>query len=269
MLNSIRKYSPILFVSFLFANAAGADDHRTHDSGLHFSHPFVSESPSPDSKIRADYALMKETDEEDALIHRVDLIGEYAPARWVSVEIALPYTIADRDEEANRHNLDNMEVALKLASFAFEDEGLLLGGDLEVGLPTGNSSNDIGSDRPVMLEPFVDFGLKKGDFELVGFLQFGFPENENENADDPDWELGWNASLLYHATPRIEALIEFDGERVWGGEEDGETVAHVSPGLKLQPLDDSGFQIGTGISLPITNDEEFDLRWLLSVFYHF
>ena len=267
MLNSILKHSPILFVSFLLASAAGADEHRPHDSGLHFSHPLVSESPSPDSKIRADYALMKETNEEDALIHRVDLIGEYAPARWVSVEIALPYTIADRDEEANRHNLDNMEVALKLASFAFEDEGLLLGGGLEVGLPTGNSSNDIGSDRLVMIEPFVDFGLKRAGFELVGFLKFGFPANEN--SDDPDWELGWNASLLYHATPWLEPILEFDGERVWGGEEDGETVAHVSPGFKLKPLADSDFKIGTGISLPITNDEEFDLRWLLSVFYHF
>jgi hypothetical protein len=267
MISSVRKFSSILFISFIFANAAGADDHRIHDSGLHFSHPLVSESPTPDSKIRADYALMKETDEEDALIHRVDLIGEYAPARWVSVEIALPYTIADRDEEANRHNLDNMKVALKLANFAFEDEGLLLGGGLEVGLPTGNSSNDIGSDRLVEIEPFVDFGLMKNDFELVGFLKFGFPANEN--SDDPDWELGWNASLLYHATPWLEPILEFDGERVWGGEEDGETVAHVSPGLKLKPLADYDLKIGTAISLPITNDEEFDLRWILSVFYHF
>ncbi len=267
MISSIRKFTSVLFVWLIAVCAARADDHRTHDSGLHFSHPLVSESPSPDSKIRADYALMKETAEADALVHRVDLIGEYAPVRWVSFELDLPYTIADRDEEDNRHNLDNIEVALKLASFVFEDEGLLLGGGLELGLPTGNSSNDIGSDRLVMIEPFVDFGLKKGDFELVGFLQFGFPENEN--ADDPDWELGWNASLLYHATPQIEAILEFDGERVWGGEEDGETVAHVSPGLKIRPLDDPGFKIGTAISLPITNDEEFDLRWLLSVFYHF
>ena len=267
MIGSIRMISSVLFVSLIVASAARADGHRIHDSRLHFSHPLVSESPSPDSKIRADYALTKETAEEDALIHRVELNGEYAPVRWVSFEINLPYTIADRDEEANRHNLDNLEAALKLASFAFEDEGVLFGGGLEVGLPTGNSSNDIGSDRLVMIEPFVDFGVKKGDFELIGFLQFGFPENEN--AEDPDWELGWNASLLYHATPRIEVILEFDGERVWGGEEDGETVAHVSPGLKLRPLGDPGFKIGTAISLPITNDEEFDLRWLLSVFYHF
>ena len=210
---------------------------------------------------------MHQTAEEDALVHRVNLEAEYALFRWMSFEIDLPYTIADRDEESNRHNLDNMEVAIKLASFIFEDEGLLLGSGLEVELPTGNSSNDIGSDRLVTIEPFVDFGLKKGDLEVVGFLSFGFPENDN--SEDPDWELGWNASLLYRATPRLAAILEFDGERVYGGEEGGETVAHVSPGLKVKPFRSPHFEIGTGISLPITNDEEFDLRWIFSAFYHF
>lgn len=267
MFSSIRKIPSLLFVSFLVVSTARADDRGVHDSALHFTHPLVSESPSPDTKIRFDYALMKETAEEDARVHRVNFEAEYAPARWISFEIDLPYTIADRDEEGNRHNLDNLEVALKLASFMFEEDGVLLGGGLELGLPTGNSSNDIGSDRRVMIEPFVDVGVKKGDFEAVGFLEFGFPENENRA--DPDWELGWNVSLLYPATARIVAILEFDGERVWGGEESGETVAHVSPGLKLRPFDDPAFEIGTGVSLPITNDEEFDLRWVFSAFYHF
>ncbi len=210
---------------------------------------------------------MKETAEEDALIHRVIFEGEYAPVRWMSFEIEIPYTVADRDEEPNRHNLDDLEVAIKLANFVFEDEGVLLGGGLELGLPTGNSSNELGSDRRIMIEPFVDVGWKRGDFEVIGFLKFGFPENEA--ADDPDWELGWNTSLLYHATPVLASVLEFDGERVWGGEEDGETVAHVSPGLRMNPLADHDFAVGTGVSIPITNDEEFDLRWSISIFYHF
>lgn len=267
MSGSIRNARSILLVLFSAANAAQADDLGAGEPGLHFSHPLVSESPSPDTKVRSDYALMKETVEEDALVHRVTLEAEYAPFRWMSFEIDLPYTVSDRDEESNRHNLDNLELAIKLASFIFEDESVLLGGGLEVELPTGNSSNDIGSDRLVTIEPFVDVGVKKGDLEVVGFLSFGFPENDN--SEDPDWELGWNASLLYRATPRLTAILEFDGERVWGGEEDGETVAHVSPGLKLRPFSSPNFEIGTGISLPITNDEEFDLRWIFSAFYHF
>jgi hypothetical protein len=210
---------------------------------------------------------MKETAEEDATVHAVAIEAEFAPVRWLSLEVSLPYVIADRDEENNAHNLDNLEVAVKLASFVFEDEGILLGGGLELGLPTGNSSNDIGSDRLVMIEPFVDFGVKKGAFEVVGFLKFGFLVNEN--SEDADWELGWNASLLYRTAPWLAVILEFDGERVWGGEESGENIAHVSPGFRIRPCDDPGFEIGTGISLPITNDEEFDLRWTLSAFYHF
>ena len=69
--------------------------------------------------------------------------------------------------------------------------------------------------------------------------------------------------------PVLAGILEFDGERVWGGEEDGETVAHVSPGLRMNPLADHDFAVGTGVSIPITNDEEFDLRWIVSIFYHF
>ena len=118
-----------------------------------------------------------------------------------------------------------------------------------------------------MIEPFVDVGVKHGDLEAIGFLKFGFPGNEN--GEDLDWGLGWNASLLYHVTPRLAGILEFDGERVWGGEEDGETVADVTPGIRLNPFSERDLAVGTGISLPITNDEEFDLRWILSIFYHF
>ena len=168
MLGSIRYVFCILVLVLAVPAAVRADDHDhagDHEAGqatLHFAHPLISESPSPDTKVRADYALAKETAEEDALIHQVTLEGEYAPVRWMSFEIDVPYTVADRDDEPNRHNLDNLEVAIKLANFSLEDEGILLGGGLELGLPTGNSSNDIGSDRLVVIEPFLDMGQDPG-----------------------------------------------------------------------------------------------------------
>ncbi len=252
---------------FVVADSARADHPRTTDEELHFSDPIFSESPSPDTKIRIDYSLRKETKEERALLHRARIEAEYSPIRWLSFEFDLPYTVADRDEEPNRHNVDDLEAAIKLASFLLEERGILFGGGLEFELPTGNSDNEIGTDRLVEIEPFVDVGVKYGSLEVIGFVAFGLPVNSN--AEDSDWELSWNASLLYPLIPRVEAILEFDGERVWGGEEDGETVAHVSPGLKVMPFEDHALAIGSGISLPITNDEEFDLRWTFSVFYHF
>lgn len=267
MIRPVRFLIGFMLVALDPASLVHAHEDSFQPAELHFAHPVISESPSPDSKVRGDYTLTKRTGDERALDHGVRFEGEYAPFRWMSFEVNLPYVVADRDERSNRQGLDDMEVAIKLASFALEDSGILLGGGMEFGLPTGNSNNDIGSDRVVMIEPYLDLGIKFADFETIGFLKFGFPENEN--GSDPDWELGWNASLLYHVTPSVAGMLEFDGERISGGEEDGETVAHVTPGLRVHPFEDHRLAFGTGISLPITNDEEFKLRWILSVFFHF
>ena len=93
-----------------------------------------------------------------------------------------------------------------------------LGGGIEFGLPTGDDSKGIGSDHTLVVEPFLDCGYQLGHLETVGFLSFGIPTNTNSD-DEADVELGWNLSLLYHVSARIEVLLEFDGERVFGGEE--------------------------------------------------
>jgi len=229
--------------------------------------PLVTENPLPETRLRFDYALKKETHERDATDHVMRLDAEFAPVRGLSFEVQLPYIVSDRDEEANRHNLADLKVIAKFASFVLEDEGVLLGGGLDLEMPTGNSENDIGSDRLVMIEPFVSAALSREFLETIAILQFGIPANEN--SEDPDWTIGWNLSLLAHISPMFAGLLEFDGERGFGGHEDGETIVNVTPGLRWNPSDDPGLWFGTGVSLPLTNDEEFDVRWVLSAFYEF
>ena len=60
-----------------------------------------------------------------------------------------------------------------------------------------------------------------------------------------------------------------DGERVFGGDEDGFDVVNITPGVKIRPSDDSSFQIGLGVSLPLTSDREFHAMPVLSAFWHF
>jgi hypothetical protein len=246
------------------ASQAEAD----HSKDLHFSHPLFGESPSPDTKVRADYFFKNEAAEATGESHTARFLAEYALRRWASIEASIPFTVRDPDHESSERHLDTVEIALKLASFAFSEQGLLLGGGLELGLPTGDSSKEIGSSHIVEVEPFLDFGLKRGDLELTGFLSAGIPTNENGD-DEADVELGWNASLLYHFYSRVELLLEFNGERVFGGEEAGHSSAVVAPGLKLAPMRDQKLKIGVGVGLPISNDKDFDALALVSVFYHF
>ncbi len=86
---------------------------------------------------------------------------------------------------------------------------------------------------------------------------------------EADVELGWNASLLYHLSSQVELLLEFNGERVFGGEESGHSTAAIAPGVKLAPMRDQNLMIGVGVGLPISNDEDFDALVVFSVMYHF
>jgi hypothetical protein len=135
------------------ASAAAPADRDAHDhfghSAVHFAHPLVAESPTPDTKLRFEYRYSRETEEEDANRHTLGLEAEYAFARWVSLELGVPYTFLDPDEGGSENGFDTVELAVKLASFAFAEKGLVLGGGLELGLPTGDDAKGIGSDHIV------------------------------------------------------------------------------------------------------------------------
>lgn len=250
------------------ASAGGAErSAEGSPPALSFAYPLFSDTPSPNTTARFDYRLTKRTAGGDALDHQLRLEGEFAPVRWLGLGAMLPYTISDRDDTDNRYNLDDMEVELKLASFVLEEHGILLGGGMAAELPTGSSENEIGSDRLVWLRPFLDAGIRRGPFEATGFLRFALPVNENGR--DPDWALSWNSAFLLHAAPIAAVVFELDGERSWGGEEDGEEIVNATPGLRWSPADDPKLWFSTGIRIPVTHDDDFDLRWQISAFYHF
>lgn len=138
---------------------------------------------------------------------------------------------------------------------------------MALGLPTGNDSKGIGSDNIVELEPFADFGVKIHDFQVIGFLSMGFPVNQKGDQNEGD-ELAYALSMLYHLGSVVEILLEFDGETVLNGEEDGESVLNIDPGIKFAPFKSKDFKFGFGAGFPLTNDKEFEYRLIGSVFYH-
>ena len=243
--------------------------------GLHFAHPLITESPSPDTKIRLDYFFLNDVTEEhedgEVEIHSestIRLEAEYAFNRNVSIELDVPYTFIDPEDGSSENHFNNIDIGLKLASFIFEQYGLLLGGGIEFGLPTGDDKEDIGSDHILDIEPFLSMGYKYDKLEFVSFLSLGFPVNQDDDEDESD-EFGYNASLLYHLGDSLQVLVEIDGEVALNGEEDGESVLNIDPGIKIKPFSNKDIAIGFGAGFPVTEDESFDYRLIGSLFYHF
>ena len=230
---------------FMFVCPCGetvwAQEHPSHshdDTILELSHPLIAGSPITETKVRLDYVFSNEpgkADEAGAGRHTLRFGAEYAFTPWLSLELAAPYTFLKPDEGKNTDRLDNVKVSLHYANYAFAQHGLLLGGGIELGLPTGNEDKGIGSNHVVEIAPFVDFGYKRDRLEIVGFTFFGLPFNDENVAD---LELDWNLSALYHMAPRIQALLEFNGEHVFGGEESGVDVINATPGIKIEPFAD-------------------------------
>lgn len=265
--SKLRTWALSLLLAIMTPSSfALAGEPSGHQHGLHFSHPLVTESPSPDTKIRIDFIA---TDEPDGNEYTAQLELEYAFARWISFEVTLPYTFARPDAGENHSNLDTVEVALKLASFALEKYGVLLGGGLELGLPTGDDREGIGSNNETEIEPFLFAAWQKGSFEAVTFLTFTIPVHQSKDErDEVDLELGVNISFLYHLGDAITAMLEFDGKTILEGTKE-QTVVNITPGIKLRPIRDVPLDIGVGVSVPISHDKKFDVRTLVSAFYHF
>ncbi len=265
--------------------AAAHDDDGHHEAPLHFSHPLFTESPSPDTKLRLDWFYARlpgegeeagAADEEGGLLaapadfHTFRLEAEYAFSPSLSIEVDIPVSIRNPAEGlAQVSAVDTLEVGLKYANFAFAEHGLLLGGGIEFGLPTGSDGKGIGSDHIVEIEPFIDFGFKRGSFELVGFVAVGLPVNDRPEDGAADAELGVDISALYHVAPALQLLVELNGEHVYGGEEAGLDAWNVSPGLKLRPWRGLALDIGAGVQIPLNGTKEQKVRTVLSLFYHF
>lgn len=240
------------------------DAHDPHHGGLFFSNLLVAETPSPHTEARFKYEF-EHSSGADAHTFEVGL--EFALARWVSVEVEVPYLVLD---EQGRHpsHFDNIGLALKLASFACEDRGILLGGGVEVELPTGDDAKGIGSSHQGLIEPFLNAAIKRGQFEAISHLGFAVPFNERSGDEAAvDLALGYNLALVWHAHERISLLLEFDGEAVVLGDEDTTTL-NITPGVKFRPFE-SDIEIGVGVGFPLTHDKEFDVRIIFALFAHF
>jgi hypothetical protein len=247
-------------------NAQEHDEDHDHDH-LHFSHPLVTESPSPDTKIRLDYIGARTRDPTGVRENTFRLEGEYSFSHSVSLAIVTPFISRTAPTTARASGLGNIELSLKAASLAFGEDGLLLGGGLSAALPTGSDAKAIGSAHIVELEPFVDAGYKRDGLELVGFgiLSSTFHRRAGEETER---STTFNFSALYKIESRVEGLIEVTTARALIGPESGIQRTFIAPGIKVYPFTNRSLMFGTSVELGtgVVHDSRV---LLLSAFYHF
>jgi hypothetical protein len=241
------------------------DDHD-HDH-LHFSHPLVTESPSPDTKLRLDYIGLRTSDPIGVRENTFRLEGEYSFNHSVSLAVVTPFISRTAPATERASGLGNIELSLKAASLAFGEHGLLLGGGLSAALPTGSDAKGIGSAHIVELEPFVDAGYKRDAFELVGFaiLSSTFHRLAGEATER---SLTFNLSTLYKIQSRFEGMIEVTTARALAGPESGLQRTFIAPGCKVYPFTNRNLMFGASVELG-TGVVQDTHALLLSAFYHF
>lgn len=239
------------------------DDH--HHAPVHFSHPLFTESPSPDTKLRLDFIRGVLAHDVSENTFRVE--GEYAFSRNVSLEANVPLT--SRSISGDRTTaVGSGEIALKLASFAAAAHGVLLGGGVGFGVPTGNDEKGIGSDHLVEIEPYIDAGWMRGALELVSFASYSTTTRRTPG-DEKEESLALAASALYHLNPRFESLVELETRRALSGEESGNQIVNAGFGVKYHVARVRALVVGVGGRIPLTSNREFQSEMILSALYHF
>jgi hypothetical protein len=270
MLNRLCRAALCCLLAVGYTTLVQAQEHHHgDDEELHFSHPLIAESPSPDTKVRFDYFYRKfGRNADNAVEHGPRVEFEYAFRREFSIELDAPYTFQHSDSQPRVNHADTLGVGLKFANFALKEHHVLLDYGVEFGLPTGNDAKGIGSGHLVEIEPYFGAGLKHEKFEVVAFSSVGVLANKHP-ADDKSNDFNYRFSLLLKPHPGVQPLIEMDGATALNGPESGRTVINISPGIKFMPPHSEHWQFGFGAGFPVTNTKDFNARLVLSVFYHF
>lgn len=264
---AFSRYAHLIALLISPSLLAAQQHEHDDDHHLHFSHPLVTESPTPDTKIRLDYVLLWSNDLPEFRDRLVRVEGEYAFSDAVSLALVAPYEFRKESGGARVKGLGDIELSLKFASLRYGEHGLLLGGGLSAGIPTGNDQKQIGSSHIVELEPFVNAGYKRDRLELVGFARLSSTFNRR-TGDEPERDLAFDFSTLYHLHPRLEALMELTTSRALVGSEAGVPQTFLAPGVKIYPFTNP--RIMSGASLLLGTGAASNVRAVsLSGFYHF
>ena len=258
----------LIAVSAALSPAVRAQDAHDEDHGhgyLHFSHPLITESPSPDTKLRFDAGFLRNDDAGETRVTSLVGEAEYAFSRSLSFALQVPFVRLSSSGVASSSAVGNVELSLKGASYAFDESGTLFGGGVSVGLPTGSDAKGIGSGHIYELAPFVDAAVRRGNVEIVGFLTYSTSVNQDAG-EQAERSLTLDGSVLWRVAPAIELLAEISTSRALDGSKTTDTF--LAPGVKWRPAAWPKIALGVA-ALRGIGDASGVTGVQLSGFYHF
>ena len=259
----ILCFFALVILTLFVQNKLYAQEEEGH---LHFSHPLTTESISPDTKVRFDYLYTNMGDQAHS--HELGIELEYSPNPAFSIRLETPYVILHPAGNTNISHFDNIELALKFANFAFANHDVLLGYGINFGLPTGSTTDDIGSDHLYSIEPFLNGGYQKGRWEWVGFFTFGIPTNQ-QNHENVDTEFNARFAAIYHITPHWQGVLEAGRGAELSGPDPQSQNWDYTLGVKYHPVVDKPWIFAIGFRGPMGENDELQAQAIFSVFYHF
>ena len=204
------SFYKFLLISFLIvpltvSNSFAQKNDKKDDDHLEFSHPIFTESISPDTKIRFNYVNTKIDNSLSS--HGFDLEAEYALVPAFSIHLDIPYTVLKPKNSSSISHLEDVELALKFANFAFAKHKVLIGYGINFGFPTGSDVKGIGSDHIFSVDPFFNGGVMWRKWEWTTYFTFDIPTHQLSHENLPSG-LESRVTALYKVNPNWQLLVE-------------------------------------------------------------
>lgn len=255
-----------IILPFSFSNSFAQENEKTHQDHLEFSHPIFTESISPDTKIRFNYVNTKVDNSLSS--HSFDLEMEYAPVPAFSLHLDIPYTVLNPKTASTFSNLEDVELALKFANFAFAKHKVLVGYGVSFGFPTGSDLKGIGSGHIFSIDPFFNAGIMWRRWEWTTYFTFDIPTHQQPQ-ENLQTGLESRVTALYHLDPHWQLLVEAGNSKEIGHRTATEKNYDIAEGIKFRPNPEKPWILALGVRQPLGENTEFNFQGMFSLFYHF
>jgi hypothetical protein len=277
MSTNLIKITLVVALIWLWANPAGAHEAGTPFSGA-FPEPILLHHAHIEDEQRINFSRFEnfrtQRGEEAALSGEMELAFTWLEDFRLGSEIFIPFsnTGISNDE----YGVGDIEIQPVKYAFLNLPETVLTGA-LGLGLPTGSESRGLGGNQTTLGgKLFLDQAYRNwyvgfnaeydasvsgptfSEFEIAGAITYSFIKETGNGI----------APAMPHQTLVPTVMLELVSESVLTGDEKGEDIITLAPGLQLWHPE-SNWKVRIGVGLPLTSDRENDFAVYFQFGNHF